>query len=92
MVLLCSGLQILVAQTVTGTVSSARDGQTLPGVTAQIKGNMTGTATDVNGNYSINIQPYEKVAIWRTCNIFNPCTDEEFYTNLYMRSHTKQII
>ncbi len=39
--------------TVTGTVTSASDGETLPGVTVTVKNKEIATQTDVNGNYSI---------------------------------------
>ncbi|MCD4789857.1 MAG: TonB-dependent receptor [Bacteroidales bacterium] len=42
---------------VTGTVTDATDGQTLPGVTILIKGTTIGTATDVEGNYTIMVEP-----------------------------------
>jgi TonB-linked SusC/RagA family outer membrane protein len=40
---------------VTGTVTNAKDGTTLPGVNIMIKGTYTGTATDPDGKYSINV-------------------------------------
>ncbi|WP_250629668.1 SusC/RagA family TonB-linked outer membrane protein [Aureibaculum algae] len=40
--------------TVTGVVTSASDGEPLPGVTIIIKGTQSGTTTDFNGNYSIS--------------------------------------
>lgn len=39
-----------------GTVTSADDGSTLPGVYVKIKGTNTGTATDVNGKYEISVE------------------------------------
>ena len=42
---------------VTGTVTDADDGQTLPGVTVLIKGTTTGAATDINGKYSLQVDP-----------------------------------
>ena len=38
---------------VTGKVTSAEDGQGLPGVNVILKGTTVGTVTDLNGNYSI---------------------------------------
>jgi len=64
LVLLCSGLQVLVAQTVTGTVRSARDGQTIPGVTILVKGTTTGAITDADGNYSINVPSLEETLVF----------------------------
>jgi TonB family protein len=40
---------------VTGRVTSAEDGSGLPGVNVVIKGTSTGTVTDINGNYQIEI-------------------------------------
>ena len=43
------------AQKVTGKVSSAKDGATLPGVSVQVKGTSTGTNTNADGAYSLNV-------------------------------------
>ena len=40
-------------QTVTGVVTSAEDGSTLPGVSVVVKGTVMGTTTNPNGEYSI---------------------------------------
>jgi TonB-dependent SusC/RagA subfamily outer membrane receptor len=40
---------------VTGKVSSAEDGSALPGVSVVVKGSNTGTNTDADGNYSVNV-------------------------------------
>lgn len=40
-------------RTVTGKVTSAEDGSSLPGVNVILKGTVTGTTTDLNGNYSV---------------------------------------
>ncbi len=50
-------VQLTFAQekTVTGTVVSTADGMTLPGVNVIIQGTSTGTQTDFDGNYSINV-------------------------------------
>ncbi len=53
MILVTLGLSVS-AQTVTGTVTSAEDGSPLPGVTVLIKGTTTGSATDINGMYSVD--------------------------------------
>src|SRR5690606_27108513 len=54
MALLSASMPAL-AQTVTGVVTSAEDSAPLPGVSVLIKGTTTGTSTDVNGRYSLNI-------------------------------------
>src|SRR5688572_29823799 len=40
---------------VTGKVSSAEDGSSLPGVNVVLKGTTNGTVTDLEGRYSLNI-------------------------------------
>src|SRR5690606_18883666 len=40
---------------VTGTVSSSSDGLGLPGANILIKGTFTGTVTDIDGHYSLNV-------------------------------------
>jgi len=41
--------------TITGTVVSATDGEPLIGVSIFVKGTNNGTVTDIDGNYSINV-------------------------------------
>ena len=55
--ILCLGLSSILAQTVqiSGTVTSADDGQPLPGVSVVVKGTKQGTVTDVNGKYSFGV-------------------------------------
>ncbi len=50
-------MQILLAQTkeISGTVTSADDGSTLPGVSVSIKGTTLGTITDMDGNFRIKV-------------------------------------
>ncbi|WP_375585344.1 SusC/RagA family TonB-linked outer membrane protein [Cyclobacterium xiamenense] len=52
------------AQTVSGTVTDQSDGQPLPGVSVLIKGTSTGTATDVDGNYKLNVPGAETVLVF----------------------------
>ena len=40
---------------ITGTVKSADDGSTLPGVSVVVKGTVIGTITDVNGAYTLDV-------------------------------------
>jgi len=42
-------------RTVSGRVTAAEDGTSLPGVNVLLKGTGTGTVTDVNGNYRISV-------------------------------------
>jgi TonB-linked SusC/RagA family outer membrane protein len=46
-----------------GTVTSAKDGQTLTGVTVVVKGTNRGAITDGQGNYSINVTNGETLSI-----------------------------
>lgn len=51
------GMQMAFAQgkVVTGKVTSAEDGTTIPGVTIMVTGTTTGVTTDNNGNYQITL-------------------------------------
>ena len=49
---------------VTGTVTSAEDNQGLPGVTVLVKDTQTGTVTNVNGEYSIEITGNNPVLVF----------------------------
>ncbi len=51
---LLPGLSVL-AQTITGRVTSADDNQPLPGVSILIKGTTTGTTTRADGTYTLNL-------------------------------------
>ncbi len=55
--LLFAGLSFAYAQTktISGTVTSAKDGSAIPGVTVLVKGTTNGTVTDVNGRYSLKV-------------------------------------
>ncbi len=57
-VLLGSTITVLAQSgTVTGVVTDALDGSSLPGATIVVKGTTTGTVTDIDGNYSIEVSP-----------------------------------
>ena len=51
------GFQVAFAQTgsVTGTVTDAGDGTTLPGASVVVKGTTNGTVTDIDGNFTLSI-------------------------------------
>ena len=42
-------------QTVSGTVTSAEDGMTLPGASILVKGTTAGVTTDIDGTYQISV-------------------------------------
>jgi len=54
--LLVGGLSSVSGQgiIITGTITDAEDGSTLPGVTIQIKGTQNGTVTDMDGGYTLS--------------------------------------
>lgn len=43
--------------TITGTVTDAADGSSIPGVTVAVKNTTAGTVTDVDGKYSVKVNP-----------------------------------
>jgi len=45
--------QVLAQMTVSGTVTDARDGSTLPGVNIVVVGTTAGTITDIDGNFTL---------------------------------------
>lgn len=51
-------------RTITGTVTSAEDDQGIPGVTVRIKDSSRGTITDINGRYTIQVMPGDKVLVF----------------------------
>ena len=53
------GFNVILAQDIqiSGNVTSADDGSSLPGVSVIVQGTSVGTATDVDGNYSITVPP-----------------------------------
>ncbi len=49
--------ELLMLQNIIRGRITIQNGEPLPGVSVVIKGTTTGTITDVNGNYSLNVQP-----------------------------------
>lgn len=58
--------QVIVIQTVTvtGLVTTDEDGSALPGVNVMVKGTATGTVTDVDGNYSLEVPGAETLLVF----------------------------
>ncbi len=50
--------------TVQGTVNSAGDGLSLPGVTVLVKGTTTGVATEVDGTYAITVPSSQSILVF----------------------------
>lgn len=65
---LCMFLCIQVTQaqkrTITGTVTNAADGTTLPGVSVVAKGTTSGATTDIDGNYKIVVPADAKTLVF----------------------------
>lgn len=53
--LLFTGMQLLAQRTITGKVTSADDGNGIPGVTVLVKGTQAGTLTDMDGKYQLSV-------------------------------------
>ncbi len=53
--LLMTNLLMAQGRAITGKVTDAKSGSAVPDVTVQVKGSSTGTTTDANGNYSIQV-------------------------------------
>ena len=53
------GLQVVLAQTrdISGTVTSADDGSSIPGAAVVIKGTTLGTVTDTDGKFTLKVSP-----------------------------------
>ncbi|GGZ12980.1 SusC/RagA family TonB-linked outer membrane protein [Echinicola pacifica] len=58
-----SAISVEVEQSVRGNVSSAATGEPIPGATVSIKGAAVGTATDINGDFSLTVPGPESVLI-----------------------------
>ncbi len=52
------------AREITGTVVSADDGGTLPGVSVAVKGTSIGTITDMNGQYQLNVPANTEIIVF----------------------------
>ena len=64
--MLCLGSVIAFAQSrvITGTVTSTEDGMGVPGATVLVKGTTIGTATDIDGKYSITVPSGSNVLVF----------------------------
>ncbi|SMO73446.1 SusC/RagA family TonB-linked outer membrane protein [Fodinibius sediminis] len=53
-----------VQETVTGTVTDAQSGETLPGVNVMVKGTTTGTSTDNSGGFELTVESLQDTLIF----------------------------
>lgn len=51
-------------ETITGTVTDAQSGETLPGVNILVKGTSTGTSTDANGEYELTVESLQDTLVF----------------------------
>lgn len=60
------GLNAVLAQkTITGTVTSAEDGQAIPGVQVVVKGTTIGTTSDLDGNYNLTVNDEAETIVFK---------------------------
>jgi len=52
-------------QKITGTVTSADDGQAIPGVQVVVKGTTIGTTTDLDGNYDLTVNEQAETLVFK---------------------------
>lgn len=64
MFLIASASAFAQSRVVTGTVSSTEDGMGIPGATIMVKGTTIGTATDIYGDFSLNVPSDESVLVF----------------------------
>ncbi len=55
LILFCSWQFVFAQKTITGTVTDAKDGSTLPGVSIVVKGTTVGTLSDISGKFSVKV-------------------------------------
>lgn len=51
-------------ETISGTVTDAQSGETLPGVNILVKGTSTGASTDQNGNYELTVSSLQDTLVF----------------------------
>jgi TonB-linked SusC/RagA family outer membrane protein len=80
------------AQTkVSGTVISADDGQPVIGATVLVKGTSTGTITDANGKYSINLPANAKTLIFSYVGMTTVEQEAKSGMKIVLQSDSKQM-
>lgn len=57
-------LSAMAQHKITGTVTDAKDNSPLPGVSVVLKGAQSGTQTDINGRYSLNVSDANGVLVF----------------------------
>ncbi|WP_372635773.1 SusC/RagA family TonB-linked outer membrane protein [Fodinibius sp.] len=57
-------LEEVVQETITGEVTDAQSGETLPGVNVMVKGTTTGTSTDSDGSFELTVESLQDTLIF----------------------------
>ncbi len=65
MLFLINAMAFAQGRVITGTVTSMEDGTGVPNATVLVKGSTVGTATNVNGKYSITVPAGKNVLVFR---------------------------
>ncbi len=58
------GMQVSAQQQISGTVSNAEDGTSIPGASVVVKGTTVGTVTDIDGNYTLTVTPDDEFLVF----------------------------
>jgi TonB-linked SusC/RagA family outer membrane protein len=80
-------------RTISGKVTSAEDGSTLPGVNVVVKGTTNGTVTDANGAYSVSIPSSGTVLVFTFIGLISQEVDagERAIIDIQMTQDAKQL-
>lgn len=65
LIMLCTGQVFAQGRKISGTVTDAKDGSTMPGVNVILKGTTSGAVSDVNGRYEINVTGKNQVLVFK---------------------------
>lgn len=85
--------QVLAQMTLTGTVTDARDGSTLPGVNIVVVGTTVGTITDIDGNFTLAVPATAKellVSMVGYSSLTLPIGDTQVF-NIALKEATKAL-
>jgi TonB-dependent starch-binding outer membrane protein SusC len=78
-------------RTVNGKVTSSEDGLPLPGVNVVVQGTTKGTVTDVEGNYSITLEPQESGLVFTFVGFITQkvVVDQQSTVNVVLQTDTQ---
>jgi TonB-linked SusC/RagA family outer membrane protein len=78
---------------ISGKVTAAENGETLPGVNVVVKGTTNGTITDIDGNYNLNVDADAKTLVFSFIGLVakEVTIGNQSTINVSMESDTKQL-